>query len=97
MIAEEKLTPKQEAVIHFLQNGWRLITDSEIKGAWVCCHKWQFHINNGIFWRLVEKDFIHQSTDYYNDRHSFILTEKGKNIKTKKWELNNGVITRRNK
>jgi len=78
-----KLTPKQDYVIHCLQNGWVLITDCEMKGALVAGNKKQFHINNGIFWRLVEKELIYQLMHYPFD---YRLTEKGENIKTKSYE-----------
>ena len=75
-----KLTPKQNAVIYLLQNGWELITDSEMRGAEVCNSTHQFHINGGLFWNLVEKGLIFQNRmkgDWYT------LTELGKEIKTK--------------
>lgn len=76
---DKKLTPKQNAVIWCLQNGFILITDCSMKGAIVGDTKRQYHINNGIFWRLVEMGLIYQCFR----THDYILTEKGKNIKTK--------------
>lgn len=78
-----KLTPKQDYVIHCLQNGWVLITDQDYKGAIVGNHKNQFHINNGIFWRLVEKGLIHQELQ---SPFNFVLTNEGSKIKTKGYE-----------
>ncbi len=81
LAADVKLTPKQNAVIYLLQNGWDLITDMEVKGAWVCNSKYQFHINNGLFFRLVNMGLIYQGGSEVG--HSFILTKEGKEIKTK--------------
>jgi len=77
----KKLTPKQNAVIWCLQNGWFLLTDREIKGAYVVSEKLKYHINNGLFWRLVDMNLIYQGTA--KEHFEYILTEKGKHIKTK--------------
>ena len=79
-----KLTPKQDAVIWCLQNGWILITDSELNGALVAKNKKQFHINNGLFFRLLNKGLIAQQI---GPPFEFVLTESGKLIKTKKYEI----------
>lgn len=76
-----KLTPKQNAVINLLQNGWVLVTGAEVTGAWVSNDKYQFHINNGLFFRLVDMELIYQAGE--KEHFSFILTTKGKSIKTK--------------
>ncbi len=81
-----KLTPKQNAVIWCLQNGWILITSSDMKGAIVAGKTLQFEINAGLFWRLVHKDLIYQGT-WRESRYDYILTEKGKQIKTKPVEI----------
>lgn len=81
-----KLTPKQNAVIYCLQNGWSLITDSGFKGAFVGNDKMQFEINAGLFWRLVKMDLIYQG-DFKTSRFGYVLTEKGKSIKTKKVDI----------
>jgi hypothetical protein len=85
-----KLTPKQNAVINLLQNGWSLITDMEVKGAWVCNSKYQFHINNGLFFRLVNMGLIYQGGSDVG--YSFILTREGKEIKTKSINFDGKVI-----
>jgi hypothetical protein len=77
----KKLTPKQNSVMYLLQNGWELITDMEMSGALVCSSKYQFRINNGLFFRLVEMGLIFQAGA--RDHFSYILTPKGKTIKTK--------------
>jgi uncharacterized SAM-binding protein YcdF (DUF218 family) len=76
-----KLTPKQNAVVWCLQNGWVLITGSEMKGATVCNKTHEYHINNGLFWRLVILGIIHQTGGETN--FDFRLTKIGANIKTK--------------
>ena len=78
-----KLTPKQNAVIYCLQNGWVFITDMEVKGALVCNNKYEFRINNGLFYRLIELGLVYQGLVY----QEFVLTELGKRIKTKKIEF----------
>lgn len=79
-----KLTPKQNAVIYLLQNGWELITNGEMKGAIVGNKDHEFHINNGLFFRLVNKGLIFQNpqADYW-----YTLTKDGENIKNKKIDL----------
>lgn len=75
-----KLTPKQNAVMYCLQNGWMLITDCEMRGADVCSKTHQFHINGNLFWNLVEKGLIFQNSA---ERFYYTLTDLGKTIKTK--------------
>ena len=79
-----KLTNKQAAVIYCLQNGWCLITSNESKGAWVAKDKFDFHINNGIFWRLVRKGLIAQQLGHPWD---YVLTRLGETIKVKEFTL----------
>ena len=81
-----KLTKVQNAVINCLQNGGCLITDSDHKGALVCDvrSKINFHIDNGVFWRLVDKGLIYQSQGPHFD---YLLTPVGKNIATKAVEI----------
>lgn len=74
-----KLTPKQNAVIWCLQNGWILITDNGHKGALVAGDKSEYHINNGLFWRLVKMGLIYQRLGYPFD---YVLTIAGEEIKT---------------
>ena len=82
---EIKLTPKQNAVIYCLQNGWILVTDSEVRGATVARNKISFTINNGVFWNLVDKGLIYQGGNEV--RHHFVLTTLGMKIKTRKVEI----------
>jgi hypothetical protein len=82
MSMEKKLTPKQNAVIWCLQNGWEILTDCEMTGALIVKERQQFRINNGLFFRLVNLDLIYQG-DWATHRFWYVLTEKGKNIKTK--------------
>lgn len=81
-----KLTPKQNEVIYLLQNGEILITDSDTKGALLTNStktiNGSIRLNNRIFWNLVDKDLIYQGS-WMESRCSFILTKKGKEIKTK--------------
>lgn len=79
-----KLTEKQACVIYCLQNGWVLITDNEMKGAIVGSKQKEFHIDNGIFFRLVNKGLIYQELGY---PFNYILTRLGKETKTKKFDL----------
>lgn len=79
-----KLTPKQNAVIWCLQNGWQLITNCDMKGAWVAKQSQQFHINGGIFWNLYKKELIYQQP---HPPFDYVLTELGKTIKTRKVEI----------
>lgn len=78
----KELTPKQNAVIWCLQNGWILITDSEMKGAIIANNKLQYKINNRLFWNLVDKDLIYQG-DWRNHRYNYVISKLGKSIKTK--------------
>jgi hypothetical protein len=80
-----RLTKKQNEVIYCLQNGWVVVTDNTVTGAWIAGDTGQFHINNGVFWRLVDKGLLWQST-HLKDRHCYVLTDKGWDIKTKKVE-----------
>ncbi len=79
-----KLTPKQNCVIYLLQQGWVLITDQSMTGAIVGNENWEFRINGGLFWRLVNMDLIYQDLSWPFD---YKLTTLGKKIKTKPVEL----------
>ena len=74
------LTKKQKEVVIDLQNGWSLVTNNEVKGAWVSKSKAdkEYHIDNGIFWRLVKKGLIYQQLSH---PFNYVLTEQGKSIK----------------
>lgn len=78
---EKKLTPKQNAVMWCLQNGWQVITDCQMKGAIIGCSTHQFHINNGLFWRLDKMGLIRQGT-WEKDMFGWVITDEGKKIKT---------------
>ena len=80
-----KLTPKQNMVIYCLQNGWKMLTDQSESGAWIVNEKYEFHINNGIIWRLMEKTLIGQSL---SSPFEFGLTLQGRKIKTKPVTIN---------
>lgn len=76
-----RLTPIQNKVIYCLQNKWVLITDNAMKGAIVgTTTKQQYRINNGVFWRLVDKGLIYQMSEW---PFYYILTGFGEKIKTK--------------
>lgn len=76
-----KLTPIQKRVVSCLQGGGILLTDNEHKGAEVAyADNSHFHIDNGIFWRLVHKGIIGQSLSY---PFHYGLTSIGLKIKTK--------------
>ena len=61
---EERLSKKQKQVMIDICNGGCLITDSEMKGAVVAfdrtSNKKDYHINNGVFFRLYNKGLIFQ-------------------------------------
>lgn len=78
-----KLTPKQNAVIYLLQQGWVLITSAYDKFVTVAGKSHQFNISITLFWNLVEKGLIYQSMNWEKDRFAYILTKLGKEIKTK--------------
>ncbi len=82
------LTEKQSAVIFCLQQGCCLITSDQYKGAEVAGRKGQFHIDNGIFWRLVKMGLIKQTT-WESKNFDYILTPLGKKVITKKFDLEN--------
>ncbi len=78
------LTPAQNKVIYCLQNGGHLITSDQYKGALVASASMKdFHIDGGVFWRLVEKDLIYQGS-WEEHHYCYVLTEQGETIKTKK-------------
>jgi len=59
---EMKLTKKQKQVVTDIFNGAVFVCDSEIKGAYISGNnlKEDYHINNGVFFRLVKKRAIYQ-------------------------------------
>ena len=79
-----KLTPKQNQVINCLQNGWEFVCDSEFSGAIVANGDMQFEIGKRLFWNLYDKGLTYQTSTCKHDvQFDWLLTEKGKNIKTK--------------
>jgi hypothetical protein len=77
-----KLTPTQNKVIHLLQNGWVLITSSEMPGAIVGTKDAQFRIHGGVFWKLYNLGLIIQNCEK-NANCGYELTRLGESIKTK--------------
>lgn len=74
-----KLTPIQKKVVSILQDEGLLFTDNTVKGAEVCDkNNKTFHINNGVFWRLVNKGVIGQQLQY---PFHYELTPIGEKIK----------------
>ncbi len=73
-----KLSKKQKEVMKDLRNGYELATNSDTRGAEVC-HKSgnQYHINNRVFWNLVDMGLIFQNIE---ERFQYTLTELGKTI-----------------
>ena len=74
----DKLSPRQAKVIKDMQNGSILITDCEIKGAWVSSpdrNVKDYHINSRVFWNLVKKGIIYQGGQ--RERFNYILTLAG--------------------
>ena len=77
-----KLTPKQNAVIWCLQNGWEIIASSESSWVTICNKDFEYQITSALFWRLAERhELIHQNN--YRGLWDWELTVKGQNIKTK--------------
>jgi hypothetical protein len=73
-----KLSEKQKEVIEDLQNGYILITNAEMKGANVAhIDGTVYHINNRVFWNLVDLKLIFQDS---SRQHSYVLTNLGKTI-----------------
>jgi len=75
-----RLTPKQNAVIWCLQNGWVLITSSESRVIICANNTSQFEFGRRLFDNLLGKGLIHQ---LISSPFDFVLTKEGKNIKTK--------------
>jgi hypothetical protein len=80
-----KLTKLQKKVIKDLRDGMSVITSSEVKGAWISgprsMNREDYHIDNGVFWRLVNKGLIRQGLGGFNDNFDYRLTELGKKVK----------------
>lgn len=69
-----KLTTLQKDVLILMNQGWILITSSDHKGAQVCCKTSNgFRINNGVFFRLVNKGMIYQQP---HPPFEYVLTNK---------------------
>ena len=80
------LTPKQSCVIFCLQQGCILIAGSQYRTAWVAGKKGQFEISSRLFWNLVEKGLIKQTT-WESDDYDYILTPLGKKVICKKFDM----------
>jgi hypothetical protein len=80
------LTPKQSCVIFCLQQGCILITGSQYRTAWVAGKKGQFEISSRLFWNLVEKGLIKQTT-WESDDYDYILTPLGQKVICKKIDI----------
>lgn len=80
------LTPKQSCVIFCLQQGCVLMTSSQYRTAWVGNTKGQFEISGRVFWNLVDKGLIKQTT-WESDDFDYILTPLGKKVITKTFDL----------
>jgi hypothetical protein len=72
-----RLSQKQKQVIKDLQNDFVLITSNEVNGAWVGNSKGQYHINNRVFYNLLDKGLINQELQY---PFNYVLTTLGKII-----------------
>lgn len=80
MNAKIKLSDKQKQVIKDVQNGYIIITGNEMKGAIIGRNIGeQYCINNGVFWRLVDKGLIAQGDA--REQFNYRLTDFGKKIK----------------
>ncbi|MEM1337290.1 MAG: hypothetical protein AAGF96_06045 [Bacteroidota bacterium] len=56
-----ELTKRQKKVVNDVFNGAVIITDREMRGAVISGKgKADYHIDNGVFFRLVEKGWIYQ-------------------------------------
>ncbi len=80
---EKKLTPKQNSIIYCLQNGWELITSSDSNIIHCCTKSHQFEFSLTLFYNLLNKGLIYQG-NWEQSRFGYILTKKGREIKTKK-------------
>lgn len=78
-----RLTKQQNKVINCLQNGFSIITGSEMTGAVIRNGEHQFNIGSRLFWNLYEKGLIFQDCGHGHGTWYYILTELGKTIKTK--------------
>ncbi len=69
------LTKRQKEIVFDIYNGAVFICDSCVKGAWVSGGKLSkdYHINNGVFFRLVNKGIIYQQQ---SPPFNYILSEK---------------------
>jgi len=79
-----KLSPKQNAILYCLQNGWCLITDSHSR--YVCCAgpNGQFNFSLTIFYNMVRSELIYQQI---SSPFNYVITSKGRNMKTKPWDF----------
>ena len=83
MTKETPLSKKQKGIVSDLQDGFVIVASSEHKGAWISKKgqlKGDYHIDNGVFWRLVKKGIIAQQVVW---PFHYELTKLGKEIKIK--------------
>lgn len=76
-----KLTPKQNAVVWCLQNGYTLVTSCSMAGAIVGCRGHEFRISSRVFWALYNMGLIYQGGE--REAFSYLLTPKGRVFPTK--------------
>lgn len=80
-----KLTPKQNCIIHALQQGCILICSNQYSTVWCAGRKGQFEFTGVLFWRLVNMGLIYQG--YQNQNYEYILTGLGQKAITKRVDL----------
>ena len=62
---DPRLSKRQKRVVEDVYNGAFIICDSEMKGAIIAREGEEgYHINNGVFSRLVDKGWIYQQGCY---------------------------------
>ena len=78
-----KLTNKQKEVIKDIQCGACICTDSSMKGAVISYPTSlggkQYHINNRVFWNLVDKGLIAQGG--HREHFNYLLTTVAEKLK----------------
>lgn len=77
VVGKIKLSKLQKKVMKDLQAGYSIITNCDVRGAWIGNKTMEYHINNRVFYNLVDKGFIYQS---FRDDFHYVLTDYGKNI-----------------
>lgn len=74
-----EVTKRQKQVLKDVFNGAVFICDSDVTGACISGDniKEDYHINNGVFFRLVEKKLIYQTG---SPNFDYVLTIKAINL-----------------